>query len=105
MLFSGLRQRRAAGPVSPSLYGMARAGPSRSIGPLPGGSMGFFRWVVNRTSMTAFTFRSYWPRDLLHVALGSAFNIGLSKLKAWAVLPSGEDNRGSGTLTSRRGTL
>ena len=36
------RQRRATGPVSPSLYGMARAGPSRSIGPLPGGSMGFF---------------------------------------------------------------
>ena len=34
--------RRVAGPVSPSLHGMARAGPSRSIGPLPGGSMGFF---------------------------------------------------------------
>ena len=32
------RQRRVAGPVSPSLHGVARAGPSRSIGPLPGGN-------------------------------------------------------------------
>ena len=31
--------------VSPSLYGMARAGPSRSIGPLPGGSK-FFRVIT-----------------------------------------------------------
>ena len=38
------RQRRVAGPVSPSLSGMARAGPSRSIGPLPGGSK-FFRVI------------------------------------------------------------
>ena len=29
------------GPVSPSLSGMARPGPSRSIGPLPGGSKFF----------------------------------------------------------------
>ena len=35
------RQRRVAGPVSPSLYGMDRAGPSQSIGPLPGGSKFF----------------------------------------------------------------
>ena len=48
----------------------------------------------NRTLMTAFTFRSCWKRHLPHVALGSVFNIGLSKLKAWPVLPSGEDNRG-----------
>ena len=30
--------KRVTGQVSPSLSGMARAGPSRSIGPLPGGS-------------------------------------------------------------------
>ena len=44
--------------------------------------------------MTAFTFRSCWVRRLPHSAFGSVFNIGLSKLKAWPVLPSGEDNRG-----------
>ena len=41
--------------------------------------------------MTAFTFRSCW---VPHGAHGSVFNIGLSQLKAWAVLPSGEDNSG-----------
>ena len=42
------RSRRVTGPVSPSRSGMARAGPSRSIGPLPGGSMGFFTIIKNR---------------------------------------------------------
>ena len=48
----------------------------------------------NRTLMTAFTFRSCWVLHLPHGAHGSVFHIGLSKLKAWPVLPSGEDNRG-----------
>ena len=44
--------------------------------------------------MTAFPFRSCWPRDLPHVALGSIFSFALSELQAWLVLPSGEDNSG-----------
>ena len=44
--------------------------------------------------MTAFTFRSCWVRCLPHGALGSVFNVGLSKLQAWPVLPSGRGNRG-----------
>ena len=37
--------KRVTGLVSPSLYGMARAGPSRSIGPLPGGNK-FFKVIT-----------------------------------------------------------
>ena len=55
--------------------------------------------------MTAFTFQSCWALDLPHGAHGSVFNIGLSQLKAWAVLLSQKGNSGSGTLTSRRGSL
>ena len=64
-------------------------------------------WVLynNRTLMTAFPFRSCWKRHLPHVALGSIFSFARSDLKAWPVLPSGEDNRQqrSGNLTSREG--
>ena len=45
----------------------------------------------NQKLMTAFPFRSCW---VPHGARDSVFNIGLSDLKAWPVLPSGEDNRG-----------
>ena len=44
--------------------------------------------------MAAFTFRSCWGLHLPHGGLGSVFNNGLSKLKAWPDLPSGEDHRG-----------
>ena len=43
-------QRRVTGLVSPSLSGMARAGPSRSIGPLPGGSK-FSKLIAGFTSL------------------------------------------------------
>ena len=44
--------------------------------------------------MTAFPSRSCWAPHLPHGACGSVFHIGLSQLKAWAVLPSGEDSGG-----------
>ena len=71
--------RRVAGPVSPSLHGMARAGPSRSIGPLPGGSMGFFTRIKSNID----------DRVHIPVMLGTArrlrfaFNFALSELQAW----------------------
>ena len=40
---------RSSGPVSPTLHQLARAGPSRSIGPLPGGSK-FFRVITGSKS-------------------------------------------------------
>ena len=42
VLFSDLPQGGLPGWFHHPCLGMARAGPSRSIGPLPGGSMGFF---------------------------------------------------------------
>ena len=48
VLFSDLPPKAGyrAGFTIP-VMGMARAGPSRSIGPLPGGSMGFFTIIKN----------------------------------------------------------
>ena len=97
MLFSGLPPSGLPGWFHHPCLGMARAGPSRSIGPLPGGSMGSYQKL-----MTAFTMRSCWVLHLRHVALGSVFSFALSALKSSPVLPSGKDNSGSGTLTSRQ---
>ena len=52
------RQRRATGPVSPSMSGMARAGPSREHRPPAWGQHGFFTRI--NTLVTGFTFRSCW---------------------------------------------
>ena len=73
------RSRWVAGPVSPSLSGMARAGPSRSIGPLPGGSMGSLHESIIDDRVT---FRSCWVLHLPHGALGPVFSFALSALKS-----------------------
>ena len=44
------RQRWATGLVSPTLQELARAGPSRSIGPLPGGNK-FSKLIAGFTSL------------------------------------------------------
>ena len=46
--------KRVAGPVSPLLSRVARAGPSRSIGPLPGGNIRF---------IAELNLRSRWARQ------------------------------------------
>ena len=72
---------RSFEPVSPTLHGMARAGPSRSIGPLPGGSMGSLQESING------------DRVHIPVMLGieGVVSFERSDLKAWPVLPSGQE--------------
>ena len=83
------RWRRVAGPVSPSLSGNGQSRPVTEHRPPAWGQHGVL--YNNQKLMTAFPFRSCW---VPHGARDSVFNIGLSDLKAWPVLPSGEDNRG-----------
>ena len=83
------RQRRVTGPVSPSLSGNGQSRPVTEHRPPAWGQHGVL--YNNQKLMTAFPFRSCW---VPHGARDSVFNIGLSDLKAWPVVPSGEDNRG-----------
>ena len=102
MLFSGLPPEAGcrAGFTIPIWNGQSR--PVTEHRPPAWGQHGVL--YNNQTLMTAFTFRPCWPRDLLHVALGSIFSFARSDLKAWPVLPSGEDDSGVGNCSDLRGS-
>ena len=78
--------KRVTGPVSPSLSGNGQSRPVTEHRPPAWEQLGFLSKIDDRVHIPVML--------SAHVALGSVFNIGLSKLKAWLVLPSGEDNRG-----------
>ena len=60
---------------------MARAGPSRSIGPLPGGNMGSLQESINGDRV-----------DIpVMLAIEGVVSFARSDLKAWPVLPSGQE--------------
>ena len=81
--------KRVTGLVSPSLSGNGQSRPVTEHRPPAWGQHGVL--YNNQKLMTAFPFRSCW---VPHGARDSVFNIGLSDLKAWPVVPSGEDNSG-----------